>query len=170
MFWTHCVPFTMSLNTAAVAACAGECRLSIRRSCRAHWDVRKRPCTVKLEYSRCSKAAASQSCNDGIECACCSPVKIYFSYQYDSIEVKWNDPCPRHEGIRMTGDTAPLVLNFGTGWRWVVCFTPRPLYPRGRVSGHQWKGNWTDPRAVWTFRRKLYRLPVSESQFLLCSP
>jgi hypothetical protein len=24
----------------------------------------------------------------------------------------------------------PRILNIGTGWRWVVSFTPRPLYPQ----------------------------------------
>jgi hypothetical protein len=26
----------------------------------------------------------------------------------------------------------PYFLNLGTSWRWVVSFTPRPLYPRGK--------------------------------------
>jgi hypothetical protein len=32
------------------------------------------------------------------------------------------------------GGIAPRILNLGTGWRWVVSFTPRPLYPRGKSS------------------------------------
>jgi len=28
---------------------------------------------------------------------------------------------------------APLVLNLGTRWRWVVNFTLRPLHPRKRT-------------------------------------
>jgi hypothetical protein len=28
--------------------------------------------------------------------------------------------------------TNPLTPNFGTGWRWVVNFTPWPLYPQGK--------------------------------------
>jgi hypothetical protein len=27
---------------------------------------------------------------------------------------------------------APLILDLGTRWRWVVCFTHRPLYPQGK--------------------------------------
>jgi len=29
-----------------------------------------------------------------------------------------------------TGDIAPRILNVGTGWRWVVSLTLRPLYSR----------------------------------------
>jgi len=28
-----------------------------------------------------------------------------------------------------TGGTGPRVLNLGITWRWVVSFTPRPIYP-----------------------------------------
>jgi len=26
----------------------------------------------------------------------------------------------------------PRILKLGTRWRWVVSFTPRPLYPQGK--------------------------------------
>jgi hypothetical protein len=29
----------------------------------------------------------------------------------------------------------PVVLNFGTRWKWMVNFTPRPLYPRVSAAG-----------------------------------
>jgi hypothetical protein len=29
-----------------------------------------------------------------------------------------------------SGPTAPLILDLGTGWRWVVSFMLRPLYPQ----------------------------------------
>jgi hypothetical protein len=32
------------------------------------------------------------------------------------------------------------ILNHGTSCRWVVSFTPRPIYPH-------WRGGWVDPRA-----------------------
>jgi hypothetical protein len=35
---------------------------------------------------------------------------------------------PRHLDVRC-GGIAPRILNLGTGWRWVVTFTPRALYP-----------------------------------------
>jgi len=31
-----------------------------------------------------------------------------------------------------SGGTAPGIFVFGTRWRWVVSFTPRPLYHRGK--------------------------------------
>jgi hypothetical protein len=31
-----------------------------------------------------------------------------------------------------SGGIAPRILNLGTRWRWVVRFTPRPLYPQGK--------------------------------------
>jgi hypothetical protein len=37
---------------------------------------------------------------------------------------------PRHEGILGSDGTAPRILNLGTRWRWVVSFTPWPLYPQ----------------------------------------
>jgi hypothetical protein len=29
-----------------------------------------------------------------------------------------------------SGGIAPRILDLGTRWRWVVSFTPRPLYPQ----------------------------------------
>jgi hypothetical protein len=48
---------------------------------------------------------------------------------------RWSSPCAylieytpwRHVG---KWRYSPTILNLGTGWRWVVRFTPRPLYPR----------------------------------------
>jgi hypothetical protein len=31
------------------------------------------------------------------------------------------------------GDIAPGILDLGTRWRWVVSFTPQPLYPQGKT-------------------------------------
>jgi hypothetical protein len=38
-------------------------------------------------------------------------------------------------------------LHLGTSWRWVVSFTPQPLYPRERAPVTHWIGGWVDPRA-----------------------
>jgi len=52
---------------------------------------------------------------------------------------KWkkgrSSPCvfnraPPHEGIGGSGGIAPRILGLGTRCRWVVSFTPRPLYRR----------------------------------------
>jgi hypothetical protein len=39
---------------------------------------------------------------------------------------------PRHEGVLGSGGIDPRILDLGTRWRWVVSFTPRPLYPQGK--------------------------------------
>jgi hypothetical protein len=39
---------------------------------------------------------------------------------------------PHHGGVLGVGGIAPRILDLGTRWRWVVSFTPRPLYPRGK--------------------------------------
>jgi hypothetical protein len=31
---------------------------------------------------------------------------------------------------------APRILDLGTSWRWVVSFTPLPLYPQGEIPRH----------------------------------
>jgi hypothetical protein len=46
---------------------------------------------------------------------------------------KWSCPCaPHHEGVWGSGCIEPHFLDLGTSWRWVVSFTPRPLYPWGK--------------------------------------
>jgi hypothetical protein len=42
-----------------------------------------------------------------------------------------------------SGGIAPCILDLGTRWRWVVNFTPWPLYPRERAPSTHWIG----PRA-----------------------
>jgi len=34
----------------------------------------------------------------------------------------------------VSGIIAPRILDLSTRWRWVVSFTPRPLYPQGKSS------------------------------------
>jgi hypothetical protein len=47
-----------------------------------------------------------------------------------------------------SGGIAPHILDLGIRWRWVVSFTPRPLYPKERAPGAHWIGGWVGPRAV----------------------
>jgi hypothetical protein len=49
-----------------------------------------------------------------------------------------------------SGGIAPRILDFGTRWRWVVSFTPLPLYPQGKppVPTGQEAG-WA-PEPFWT--------------------
>jgi len=42
------------------------------------------------------------------------------------------------------GDIAPRIPNLGARWRWVVSFTPRLLYPRGKNNRYpldRWVGS-----------------------------
>jgi hypothetical protein len=48
--------------------------------------------------------------------------------------VLWRCSFAYHDSTRETGGTAALTLNPGTRRRWVVSFTSRPLYPRGKRS------------------------------------
>jgi hypothetical protein len=52
----------------------------------------------------------------------------------------------RHEGVLGSGGIAPRILDLGTRWKWVVSFTPRPLYPRERAPVIHWIGGWVDTR------------------------
>jgi hypothetical protein len=38
----------------------------------------------------------------------------------------------RHEGVLGSGSIVPRVLDLSTRWKWMVNFTPRPLYPQGK--------------------------------------
>jgi hypothetical protein len=54
--------------------------------------------------------------------------------QEDRILQKWSCPCAytiKHNAM-MTYGKVELVLDLGTWWRWVVRFTPLPLYPQGK--------------------------------------
>jgi len=42
---------------------------------------------------------------------------------------------------------APLILDLGTWWRWVVNFKTCPLTP-GKNPGTDWKGDWVGPTAI----------------------
>jgi hypothetical protein len=51
-----------------------------------------------------------------------------------------------------SGCIAPYFLDLSTSWRWVVSFTPRPLYPRyplyRRLGGPQSQSGWLEK---WKF-------------------
>jgi hypothetical protein len=60
-------------------------------------------------------------------------------------------------------------LDLGTSWRWVVSFTPRPLYPRERDTGTHFIRGLVDPRAGLDDmeKRKFFTLPGLELPPLL---
>jgi hypothetical protein len=62
-------------------------------------------------------------------------VRIKVTAMHGKVKVKlslWFDWVPRHEGVWGSGGISPTILDLGTRWRWVVSFTPRPLYPQGK--------------------------------------
>lgn len=57
--------------------------------------------------------------------------------------------------------TVPHVLNLSTRWRWVISFTPRPLYPRKRRAGPiHYEVGWA-PETAWTCLRRKNLLPLA---------
>jgi hypothetical protein len=45
------------------------------------------------------------------------------------------------------GRHGSTIVDFGARWRWVVGFTPRPLYSSGeKASSTHWIGGWVGPR------------------------
>jgi hypothetical protein len=62
-------------------------------------------------------------------------------------EVKLSNWALYHEGVWRNGYIDPYFLDLGTTWRWVVSFTPRSLYPRGKSPSTHWIGGWMGPRA-----------------------
>jgi hypothetical protein len=66
---------------------------------------------------------------------------------------------------------APLILNLSTRWRWVVNFTPWPLYLRERTPGTYLIEGCVGPRVVLDVldKRKI-SCPCGDSNPWLCSP
>jgi hypothetical protein len=78
--------------------------------------------------------------------------KQYWNSSWNSrtLNVPWTGKCKRWScprwllAPRIWGSEgiAPRILNLGTRRRWVVRFTPRPLYPRRKNPGAHWIGGW----------------------------
>jgi hypothetical protein len=70
----------------------------------------------------------------------------------------------RHEGVWGSWCIDPHFLDLSTSWRWMVSFTPLPLYPSERAPGTHWIGGWVGPRAGLDYveKRKFLTLPGLE--------
>jgi hypothetical protein len=67
-----------------------------------------------------------------------------------------------------SGGVAPLILDLGTTWRWVVNFTPRPLYFQGKSP---WYPLDMDPRTgMDTVVKKKIPTPCRDSNPRSFSP
>jgi hypothetical protein len=53
----------------------------------------------------------------------------------------------RCEGVSGSGCIDPYFFDLSIRWRWVVSFTPRSLYPRGKNPDTYCIGGWAGPRA-----------------------
>jgi hypothetical protein len=61
--------------------------------------------------------------------------EMYHLCSFEYVKVKlslWCKWASRHDDILGSGGIAPRILDFGNRWRWVVSFTPWPLYPQGK--------------------------------------
>jgi hypothetical protein len=62
-----------------------------------------------------------------------------FSFNYGKVKAKFSLCLTEHHSMKAywgSGCIAPRILDLGTRWRWVVSFTPRPLYSQGRSPGY----------------------------------
>jgi hypothetical protein len=80
--------------------------------------------------------------------------------------VRENCPCDlliKHytECVWGSGRIDPHFLDLGTCWRWVVSFTPVPLYPGESAPGTHWIRGWVGPRTGLddVEKRKFLTLP-----------
>jgi hypothetical protein len=63
------------------------------------------------------------------------PTSTPFIKIYKIIKVKLSLSLTKHHAMktrRGSGGIAPRILDLGIRWRWVVSFTPRPLYSQGK--------------------------------------
>jgi hypothetical protein len=67
----------------------------------------------------------------------------------------------RHKDVWGSGCMDPCILDLGSSRRWVVSFTPPPLYPEKGAPGTNWIGGWVGPRIVLddAERREILPLP-----------
>jgi hypothetical protein len=59
----------------------------------------------------------------------------------------WSNSAPRYEDVWWSGGLYPRIFNLGTTWRWVVSFTARPIYTRGKSPLNLLIGGWVGHRA-----------------------
>jgi hypothetical protein len=66
-----------------------------------------------------------------------------------TVKVKLSLFLTKHHATKYWGSGGIVPrINLCTRGRWVVSFTPRPLYPRERDPGTHWIGGWVGPTAV----------------------
>jgi hypothetical protein len=70
----------------------------------------------------------------------------------------------KHHAMKMKKRRySSTIFDPGTKWRWVVIFTPLPLWPRGSSSGTDWIEAGSAPEPVWTISRREKGCPYRKS-------
>jgi hypothetical protein len=62
---------------------------------------------------------------------------LFFLTKYHAVKANW-----------VSGVIVPRILDLYTGWRWVISFTPQPLYPpKERTLDVHGRGGWVGLKA-----------------------
>jgi hypothetical protein len=79
---------------------------------------------------------------------------IFINTRMELTRIDKSEEALWHEGVWGSGCIDPRFLELGISWRWVVSFTPRPLYPRGKNPRVpiRYEAGWA-PEPVWTIWR-----------------
>jgi hypothetical protein len=94
---------------------------------------------------------------------------IYFLIESISSNVCMLSLClSMGEGVWGSGCIDPYFLHLGSSWRWVVSFTPQPLYPRGKSTRYPLDRRLGGPqnRSGYVKKRKFLTLPGLERRSL----
>ena len=69
-------------------------------------------------------------------------------------EGKYSRPCACHEGMWGYGGIDPLIIKRGTRWRWMIHFTPRSPYRRGKSLLYRQDKTLGEPQSRSEFCRQ----------------
>jgi hypothetical protein len=65
-----------------------------------------------------------------------------------------------------SGGITPRILDLGTRWRWVVSFTPRPLYPQGKNPWYPLDRRLGGPRSQSGRASAVHKLTLECTQYI----
>jgi hypothetical protein len=96
------------------------------------WKALERKPVIRLRFKRVKLKVKFSLCL----------IKFYAMKTYPLLnKATWNEDVFGEWRISVN------ILNFGTTWRWVISFTLRPPYARGKSPRTRWIGGWVDIRA-----------------------
>jgi hypothetical protein len=105
-------------------------RLQLRRSVITWWQLNQ-SASVRLCFRYCTLPVASTLSRHSWL------LDVVLDYRQWNVLLKvklslWFNWAPRSEGVLGDGGIDPRIPGLGTRWRWVVSFTPQPIYPQGK--------------------------------------